>query len=112
MSAPNPNLTTAPPALPAHPLPPRDASWWTGPRPRAGECPGRGPDGALRPLPMPRLDRCTRREVRAAFDSVWAATELLFSGIATHEGFYTPPYHGLRHPLVFYYGHPAVLHVN
>ena len=23
-----------------------------------------------------------------------------------------PPYHDLRHPLIFYYGHPAVLYVN
>lgn len=26
--------------------------------------------------------------------------------------FYRPPYHNLRHPLIFYYGHPAVLYVN
>lgn len=28
------------------------------------------------------------------------------------EAFYRPPYHNLRHPMVFYYGHPAALYVN
>lgn len=28
------------------------------------------------------------------------------------EPFYRPPYHNLRHPLIFYYAHPAVLYVN
>jgi hypothetical protein len=28
------------------------------------------------------------------------------------EPFYRPPAHELRHPLIFYYGHPAVLYVN
>ena len=26
--------------------------------------------------------------------------------------FYMQPYHQLRHPLVFYYGHPASLYIN
>lgn len=28
------------------------------------------------------------------------------------EPFYRPPYHNLRHPLIFYYGHPAALYIN
>lgn len=28
------------------------------------------------------------------------------------EPFYRPPYHQLRHPLIFYYGHPAVFYIN
>jgi hypothetical protein len=28
------------------------------------------------------------------------------------ETFYRQPYHQLRHPMVFYYVHPAVLYVN
>jgi hypothetical protein len=28
------------------------------------------------------------------------------------EAYYRPPYHNLRHPMVFYYGHPAVLYIN
>ena len=33
-------------------------------------------------------------------------------GPAGEEPFYRPPYHNLRHPLIFYYAHPAVLYVN
>jgi hypothetical protein len=32
--------------------------------------------------------------------------------LAGEEPFYRPPYHELRHPLIFYYGHPAVFYVN
>ena len=28
------------------------------------------------------------------------------------EVFFRPPYHNLRHPLIFYYGHTAVVYVN
>lgn len=28
------------------------------------------------------------------------------------EAFMVPPAHNLRHPLIFYYGHPAALYVN
>lgn len=28
------------------------------------------------------------------------------------EAFLRPPYHQLRHPLIFYYNHPAVLYIN
>jgi 5-histidylcysteine sulfoxide synthase len=31
---------------------------------------------------------------------------------AGEEPFYRPPYHNLRHPLIFYYAHPAVLYLN
>jgi hypothetical protein len=31
---------------------------------------------------------------------------------AGEEPFYRPPYHNLRHPLIFYYAHPAVLYIN
>jgi len=34
---------------------------------------------------------------------------LLLTG---NEAFYRQPYHQLRHPMVFYYVHPAVLYVN
>jgi hypothetical protein len=39
-------------------------------------------------------------------------TEVLFSGLNGEEGFYRPPYHHMRHPLIFYYTHPAVVYVN
>ena len=31
---------------------------------------------------------------------------------AGEECFYRPPYHNLRHPFIFYYGHVAVFYVN
>ena len=42
------------------------------------------------------------------FENGWALTEVLFSSLRGPEAYYRPPAHGLRHPLVFYYGHPAV----
>ena len=91
---------------------PRSESWWTGKPPQAGICPGVGSDGRLRSLPIPNLSTCSRQDVQDYFDSGWTLSEVLFSGIETDEGFYRPPYHGLRHPLIFYYAHPAVLYVN
>ncbi|MBY0357148.1 MAG: 5-histidylcysteine sulfoxide synthase [Candidatus Obscuribacterales bacterium] len=63
-------------------------------------------------LPIPNLATCTRVEVRDYFNNSWTLTELLFSGLASEEAFYKPPYHELRHPLIFYYAHPAVLYIN
>jgi hypothetical protein len=34
------------------------------------------------------------------------------SGLQGVEAFYRPPSHHLRHPLIFYYAHPAVVFVN
>ena len=39
-------------------------------------------------------------------------SELLFSSLQGRQAFETPPWHRLRHPLIFYYCHPAVLYVN
>lgn len=91
---------------------PRAAWWWTGPVPVAGQCPGVGPDGTLTSLPLPDLNTVDRARTLAYFDNTWALTELIFAGLAAEEAFYRPPYHNLRHPLIFYYGHPAVLYVN
>lgn len=33
---------------------------------------------------------------------------MLFAGLQGEEAFYRPPYHGLRHPFIFYYSHVAV----
>jgi 5-histidylcysteine sulfoxide synthase len=85
---------------------PRDANWWTGPNPLQ-----KGQD-AVHGLPIPNLNTCTRAEIQAYFDNGWMLTELLFACLVNEEGFYRPPYHNLRHPLVFYYTHPAVLYVN
>ncbi|HJV27465.1 MAG TPA: 5-histidylcysteine sulfoxide synthase [Aromatoleum sp.] len=89
---------------------PRPADWWTGLPP--SRSPGLRPDGTLTSLPLPDLARCTRSEVQAYFDNGWTLTELLFSGLIGEEAFYRPPYHHLRHPMLFYYCHPPALYVN
>lgn len=89
---------------------PRDATWWTGKPPAV--CPGLTADGTLTALPLPNLATCTRREVQDYFDSGWTLTETLFAGLKGEEAFFRPPYHGLRHPMVFYFCHPPVLYVN
>ncbi|WP_233160376.1 5-histidylcysteine sulfoxide synthase [Actinophytocola xanthii] len=91
----------------------RDPGWWfTGQRPDRGTCPGVGPDGRLTSLPMPDLSVCGRDEVVDYFNNSWTLQETLFAGLQTSEAFYRPPDHGLRHPMIFYYGHPAALYVN
>lgn len=62
-------------------------------------------------MAMPRADKYTREDLLAYFDNTWTLTEVLFSGLY-EESFYRPPYHNLRHPLIFYYAHPAALYVN
>jgi hypothetical protein len=46
------------------------------------------------------------------FDNTWTLTEVLFAGLQGSEAFLRQPYHQLRHPMMFYYVHPAVLYVN
>lgn len=46
------------------------------------------------------------------FDNTWALTEILFSSLSEEEGFYIPPAHDLRHPMIFYYGHVACFYIN
>lgn len=90
---------------------PRHTSWWTGLPPQS--CPGYNTrDARLYSLTIPDLNRCSRGEALAYFNNTWTLTELLFSSLIGDEPFYRPPYHGLRHPLIFYYVHPAVLYVN
>ncbi|MGQ0842062.1 5-histidylcysteine sulfoxide synthase [Actinokineospora sp.] len=92
---------------------PRDPAWWfTGVRPEAGVCPGVGATGRITSLPMPDLSVCDRAAVLDYFDNSWTLQETLFAGLQTAEAFYRPPDHGLRHPMLFYYGHPAVLYIN
>ncbi len=90
----------------------RSKRWWTGKEPIYNQCSGVRRDGTITSLPIPNLATCTREEVQAYFDNSWTITEVLFSGLLNDEAFYRPPYHQLRHPLIFYYGHPAALYVN
>ncbi|MEO3977652.1 5-histidylcysteine sulfoxide synthase [Streptomyces sp. CAU 1734] len=91
---------------------PRGSWWFTGALPVAGQCPGAGTDGCLTSLALPDLSVCTREGALEYFDNSWALTESLFAGLQTAEAFYRPPAHNLRHPMIFYYGHPATLYVN
>src|SRR6478736_637684 len=112
----NPNLELERPALPGSPQysvqGPRSNSWWTGSSPLKSGCPGLWADGKLHSLRMPNLKSCTRQQVLDYFQNTWALTELLFASLKSRDAFYSPPYHRLRHPLIFYYGHPAVLYIN
>ncbi|MGB5063589.1 MAG: 5-histidylcysteine sulfoxide synthase, partial [Candidatus Competibacter sp.] len=89
---------------------PRPVWWWTGKAPC--DCPGRRSDGALTSLPLPNLATVTRQQTLDYFDNSWTLTELLFSGLEGEEAFFRPPYHHLRHPMIFYYGHPPTLYIN
>ena len=89
---------------------PRPAWWWTGRKPH--DASGRQPDGTLTSLPLPNLATCTRQQALDYFDNGWTLTEVLFSGLKGEEAFFRPPYHHLRHPMIFYYGHPPALYIN
>lgn len=97
---------------------PRTDEWYTGPTPELSICPGaaaelRAKGGiVVSSLPIPDLTRVTRQETLAYFKNTWVMTEILFGGLVGDEPFYRPPYHGLRHPLIFYYVHPACLYIN
>ncbi len=97
-----------PPAVPLT----QTEQWWTGVPPAEAGCPGVSADGVLHSLVPPDLRTCTRSEVLDYFNNSWTLSELLFSSLKTEDAFYEPPVHGLRHPLVFYYVHPAALYVN
>lgn len=86
-------------------------SWWTGLAPN--KCPGFDHErNCLVALPLLNLDICSRADVLDYFNNSWTMTELLFQSLKVEEAYLRPPYHGLRHPLIFYYGHPAVLYIN
>lgn len=63
-------------------------------------------------LPQPSLSHVTRSGVQNYFDNNWTMYENLFSSLQGEEAFYRPPTHGLRHPMIFYYGHTAAFYVN
>ena len=88
--------------------------FWTGLEPQ--QSPGFDAErNCLASLKAPDLrERGTklRSSLEDYFENGWALTEVLFSSLRGPEAYYRPPAHGLRHPLVFYYGHPAALAVN
>ena len=93
---------------------PRTSEWWTGKAPTLGACPGMSADNNLYSLPQLSLskDKLTRESLQAYFDNTWTLTEVLMGSLQGEEAFVKSPYHELRHPLIFYYGHPAALYVN
>ncbi|KAG6583167.1 Formylglycine-generating sulphatase enzyme domain [Phytophthora cinnamomi] len=68
--------------------------------------------GRLRAVRMPDLRACSRQEMLDYLDNAWAMTDALFASLQGERAFMTPPPHQLRHPLIFYYGHPTSFFVN
>ena len=67
--------------------------------------------GKIKSLPF--LDMNSgKQEYLKYFNNCWLLTESLFAGLKTKADFYKQPYHQLRHPLIFYYGHVAALYIN
>jgi len=86
--------------------------WWAGLPPEHGIGPGVRESGAVASLALPDLSRCSRAEVRDYFANGWMLTEVLLSSLQGEAAFLRPPYHRLRHPMVFYLGHTACFYVN
>ncbi|CAF0725291.1 unnamed protein product [Adineta steineri] len=87
------------------------SSFWTGKPPVYGICPGVESNGSIKSLPQVKSN-ATRKELLDYFDNTWTLTEVVFDGLVNEEAYYRRPYHKLRHPMIFYYGHPAVLYIN
>jgi 5-histidylcysteine sulfoxide synthase len=58
-----------------------------------------------------RIEPFEPSELARYFEQSWALTEALFSGLADDAAFDATP-DPLRHPLLFYYAHPATFYVN
>lgn len=109
----NPNLSKAgtPPVIEHQLKKEFGENWWTGLPPE--KCPGFDQErNCLVALPLLNLKTATREDILAYFNNSWTLTELLFQSLKVEEVYVRPPYHALRHPLIFYYGHPAVLYIN
>ncbi|OWZ08476.1 hypothetical protein PHMEG_00018979 [Phytophthora megakarya] len=68
--------------------------------------------GRLNAIKMPNLRSCSRQEMLDYLDNSWAMTDALFATLQGERAFMTAPPHHLRHPLIFYYGHPTSFFVN
>lgn len=84
---------------------------WTGVNPYSDGQKFVASDGSVRSLPQLKLT-ASRAEILEYFHNTWLLTEVLFSGIVDEAAFFCRPYHRLRHPLIFYYAHPAVVYIN
>ena len=103
----------------------REDVWWTGKAPVHQACAGVEADGRIYSLPQLTfgvLDKSIADQAAAGaqrrlalqdyFDNTWTLTEVLLSSLQGEQAFMRSPYHDLRHPMIFYYGHPAALYVN
>lgn len=98
---------------------PRSAAWWTGKAPKHGLCPGVEADGRIYSLPQLTFTAASdsyssssvliKKSLQDYFDNTWTMTEVLLASLQGEEAFQLPPYHDLRHPMIFYYGHPGNL---
>ena len=105
---------------------PRSAAWWTGKAPKHGLCPGVEADGRIYSLPQLTFAAASesssssiissrsssvliKKSLQDYFDNTWTMTEVLLASLQGEEAFQLPPYHDLRHPMIFYYGHPGKL---
>lgn len=62
---------------------------------------------------LPALELTGNRDALLAyFENTWRLTETLFSALVSEEAYYLRPYHKTRHPLIFYYVHPASFYIN
>ncbi|MEK6747312.1 MAG: 5-histidylcysteine sulfoxide synthase [Pseudomonadota bacterium] len=84
---------------------------YTGIPPVYGKCPGVKANGTITSLPQVRL-HSTRQELLDYFNNSWTLTETLFSALVSEEAYYLRPYHKLRHPMIFYYGHVVSVYIN
>lgn len=92
---------------------PRNKDWWTGVHPE--DCAGFDiSTKKLHSLPQINFARasCSKDSLRNYFNNTWCLTETLLSSLQGEEAFVRPPYHELRHPMIFYYGHPAAFYIN
>lgn len=92
----------------------RSLDWYTGKPPMYGVCPGVEKDGKIYSIPQVTFPngKTTKQALQDYFDNTWTITEALLGCLQGEEAFHVPPYHDLRHPMIFYYGHPAVLYIN
>jgi len=67
--------------------------------------------GKIKSMPFLNINS-DKEEYLKYFNNCWLLTESLFASLKSKADFYQQPYHQLRHPLIFYYGHVAVLYIN
>lgn len=93
---------------------PRPETWYTGKLPKYKECPGVESDGKIYSLPQVSFfnGTCKKEDIQAYFDNTWSMTEVLLGSLQGASTFTRAPYHNLRHPMIFYYGHPAAFYIN